>query len=238
MPQSIPWTRPAGHVDVGKVGPVAVSDLESAVTLLSVASVVSASSSKFQNYVKGVLSDCPTVTGVDHAVVIVGYGTDNGVDYWLVKNSWGTDWGENGYIKLLRKTGNNQCGILGFRGNVPQYPVLPGIGVPAVAPTAAPTSGSGGVSPSSGNAFVIGEIVGGVIGGVILLTALGAFVFYLTKKSSPAPQLTSTTFNTTITAEPTFSKTYPQARAQFINQQDYTGGIAPPPPPGRIPGKY
>jgi len=44
-----------------------------------------------------------------HAVKIVGWGTDNGVDYWLVANSWNTSWGDEGFFKIKR--GSNQCGI-------------------------------------------------------------------------------------------------------------------------------
>ena len=46
---------------------------------------------------------------MNHAVLVVGYGTERGQDYWLIKNSWGSNWGLNGYIKLAR--GSNQCGL-------------------------------------------------------------------------------------------------------------------------------
>jgi C1A family cysteine protease len=59
----------------------------------------------FQFYNSGVFADESCGTEIDHAVLVVGYTTD----YWIVKNSWGTSWGEKGYIRMKR--GMNICGI-------------------------------------------------------------------------------------------------------------------------------
>jgi len=64
-----------------------------------------------QNYRSGIISSYCS-TQLDHAVLAVGYGTDSGMDYWLVKNSWGTYWGESGYFRLVR--GQNECGVLSW----------------------------------------------------------------------------------------------------------------------------
>lgn len=62
-----------------------------------------------------------SVTG--HAVVIMGWGEENGIPYWIVRNSWGNNWGDKGYFKIIR--GNNNCEIEEncFVG----YPTLPSI---------------------------------------------------------------------------------------------------------------
>jgi C1A family cysteine protease len=75
----------------------------------------------FQLYFGGIMSGlCGAM--LDHGVLVVGYGTDNGKDYWKVKNSWGSSWGEKGYVRMLRgKGGKGQCGIL---SGPPSYPVI------------------------------------------------------------------------------------------------------------------
>ena len=65
----------------------------------------------FQMYKSGVLdvSNDECGTKVDHAVLVVGYGTDNGLEYWKIKNSWGTSWGEDGYYRIVEDS--NACGV-------------------------------------------------------------------------------------------------------------------------------
>ncbi|KAI0210885.1 Cathepsin K [Lamellibrachia satsuma] len=55
----------------------------------------------------------------NHAVLVVGYGTHNGTKYWLIKNSWGTSWGLDGYM-MLERDADNVCGIC----NYGSYPLV------------------------------------------------------------------------------------------------------------------
>jgi cathepsin X len=60
------------------------------------------------NYTGGIFNDKTGVTEIDHSVSVVGYGVEDGVKYWIVRNSWGTYWGEEGYMRIVRGTNNLQ----------------------------------------------------------------------------------------------------------------------------------
>lgn len=94
-------------VAVWKVGPVSVG--------------IDATLQTFQFYQKGVYydSNC-NKDDINHAVLAVGFGvTVKGKKYWIVKNSWGEDWGNKGYILMARNRGN-LCGI----ANLASYPIM------------------------------------------------------------------------------------------------------------------
>jgi C1A family cysteine protease len=99
------------------VKPKDVGALETAVAQQPVA-VAIAVNSNFQMYTSGVF-DGRCGFQLNHGVLTVGYGTDAGQDFWKVKNSWGADWGEGGYIRLV-KDSSDECKIM----DAASYPTL------------------------------------------------------------------------------------------------------------------
>lgn len=101
--------------------PFSVEELEDAVANVGPISVGVAVNKDFLFYSEGVFDDASCSSAVEdqaHAVLAVGYGTENGKDYWLIKNSWSTWWGDEGYIKIARK--GNICGV----ATSPSYPII------------------------------------------------------------------------------------------------------------------
>jgi len=91
------------------------NDMMSALAQQPVSIAIQADQKDFQLYNSGVFTgSCGTK--LDHGVLVVGYGSLDGEDYYRVKNSWGTTWGDNGYIYLGRgdkfNNGSGQCGML------------------------------------------------------------------------------------------------------------------------------
>lgn len=115
-PACAPVATVGGHVDVAPGNETALLE---AVAARPVSVAIEADQSVFQLYKSGVLSDTRCGDAVDHGVVVVGYGHDaaSGLDYWRIKNSWGTAWGEAGFGRLER--GRNMCAI----ATEPSYPV-------------------------------------------------------------------------------------------------------------------
>jgi C1A family cysteine protease len=96
-----------------------VKELMKAVAKQPVSIAIEADQSIFQFYDSGVITgNCGHK--LDHGVLLVGYDTtEEGIDYWKVKNSWGPEWGSNGYV-LIGRSDKNVCGIMMSAS----YPIL------------------------------------------------------------------------------------------------------------------
>ncbi|KAK6139688.1 hypothetical protein DH2020_026576 [Rehmannia glutinosa] len=99
----------------------AEDELKHAVAFSRPVSVAFQVVSGFRAYKSGVYTSTTCGSSpmdVNHAVLAVGYGVENGIPYWLIKNSWGADWGDNGYFKM--EMGKNMCGV----STCASYPVV------------------------------------------------------------------------------------------------------------------
>jgi len=109
----------AGYKDVVANSP---SQLQAAVALGPVSVAIEADTDVFQSYNSGIISSADCGTNLDHGVLVVGYGQEGSKRYWILKNSWGTSWGENGFFRVARdgKTGPGICGLQ----SQPSYPLV------------------------------------------------------------------------------------------------------------------
>ena len=108
-------------LDFTDVSPSSDNSMMGALSLQPVSIAIEADQREFQLYKSGVFTGT-CGTNLDHGVLAVGYGSLDGLDYYYVKNSWGTSWGDGGYIRLGRgaqyNKGDGQCGIL-LQGSYP-----------------------------------------------------------------------------------------------------------------------
>lgn len=95
--------------------------MQAAVNLGPIAVAIDASSTVFQSYTSGVITDAVACgTDLDHAVTVVGYNGQSNPPYFIVRNSWGSSWGDNGYVYIAIQEGDGVCGI----NMEPSYPNL------------------------------------------------------------------------------------------------------------------
>ena len=89
-----------------------VDGMKSALAQQPIAVSIDAESDKFSFYQNGIFDYSKCGTFLDHAVLLVGYGAENGKEFWIMKNSWASDWGEDGYMRLaITGNGVGMCGI-------------------------------------------------------------------------------------------------------------------------------
>jgi C1A family cysteine protease len=115
-------TKSADFSSCVDVTPNNQQDLAAAVAQQPVSIAIEADTKVFQLYKSGVITGDSCGTNLDHGVLIVGYGTENGEDYWLVKNSWSDQWGDGGYVKIGKSDSTNDVGVCGI-ASTPSYPV-------------------------------------------------------------------------------------------------------------------
>ena len=96
------------------VTPMNELHLKQAVSRGPVSVAIEADTLVFQLYSGGIIDNIKCGTNLDHGVLVVGYGEENGKKYWIIKNSWGPKWGDSGYVKIARTDNTNTPGMCGI----------------------------------------------------------------------------------------------------------------------------
>ena len=97
-----------------------IDEMKAAVAQQPISVSIEADKSVFQLYSSGVFDSAACGTNTDHATVVVGYASDSDGDYWIMRNSWGTSWGEDGYMRVAIEAGEGICAIQ----SSPVYPEM------------------------------------------------------------------------------------------------------------------
>ena len=114
-------------INISKYGDLKPNDelnLRKGVAQQPVSVAIQANKRSFQLYQSGIYSDLECGTKLNHGVLVVGYGHDyeNDMKYWIIKNSWGPEWGEDGYIRIQRDI-DDERGLCGIAMN-PSIPII------------------------------------------------------------------------------------------------------------------
>jgi len=88
--------------------------LKAALAMGPVSVGISAGNRAFQSYKGGIFNGAGCGTQTDHAVVAVGWGSQGGQEFFLIRNSWGASWGEQGYIRMAVTGGAGVCGLYAY----------------------------------------------------------------------------------------------------------------------------
>jgi len=118
-----------GHKDVDEGDE---AEMLKVVTNQPLSVAIQANQRFFQLYTGGIFDDEECGTQLNHGVLVAGYGSEEGQDYWLMKNSWGTRWGEEGYMRMAM--GVAPSGICGI-AKMPSYPLKKSVDPPPPPPT-------------------------------------------------------------------------------------------------------
>jgi len=112
-----------GDLGFEDVAPNDPAQLMAALAKGPVSVAIEADTGVFQSYSKGIINSKGCGTSLDHGVLLVGYGTEGTNDYWILKNSWGPAWGEDGFFRIARDMKTKGPGICGLQEQA-SYPTL------------------------------------------------------------------------------------------------------------------